>query len=188
MGRKPKNEFIEASLAFEEGSKIKKFDMKMPFLYAVTMQINDPDFTKVKIVQEYFVKSDSILNELIKEIEDQQHLKVRVIKTEPAVRQFIDLCPRCHKRGVPKIEKKDTRDNRERSWSNKEKSETRKERPPEYWFTYTHTKSKKCRICQYINTPDPTFKQNKISIEKYFFPQIIANMKKRSFWYDDQVQ
>ncbi|NDB33630.1 MAG: hypothetical protein EB150_10375 [Nitrososphaeria archaeon] len=188
MGRKPKNEFVEASLAFKENSKIKKYDVKMPFLYAVTIQIDDPNSTKVTTTRECFVRPDSNLSELIKELENQKSPKIKVIKTEPAIRQFIDLCPKCHNRGVPKIEKKNTQDNRERSWRNKEKSETRKERTPEYWFVYTHTKSKKCRICQYINTPDPTFKRNKISIEKYFFPHVLASLKQGSLRYDDQVQ
>ncbi len=188
MGRKPKNEFIEARLAFREESNFKKYDVKMPFLYALTLQINDPNYVKANTVYEYFIKSAPDLDGLIKEIENQQTLKLKVIKVEPAVRQFTDLCPRCHKRGVPKIEKKDTRDNRERSWRNKEKSEIKKERAPEYWLTYTHSKSKKCRISQYINTPDPAFKHNKINIEKYFFPHVIGNMKRNSLWYDDQTQ
>ncbi|MGB6463917.1 MAG: hypothetical protein WBF38_06820 [Nitrosotalea sp.] len=187
MGRKPKNEFIEASLAFEEGSKIKKYDVKMPFLYALTVETNDPNNAKMQTAWEYFVKDDSNLDGLIKEIESQP-FKVKVIKIEPAVRPITDLCPRCHKRGVPKIEKKNTSDNRERSWRNKEKTSSQKKREPEFWLTYTHTRTKKCRICQYMNIPHPAYKRNKIEIEKYFFPQVIGEMKKGSFWYADQEQ
>ena len=158
----------------------------MPFLYAITVETNDPNNAKMQATWEYFVKHDSDLNGLIKAIESQSY---KVIKTEPAVRQLTDLCPRCHMRGVPKIEKKDTRDNRQRSWRNKEQDEeSKKERPPEFWLTYTHTKSKKCRICQYLNTPYPAYKQNYIDIEEYLFPFIMGNMKNGSIWYADQSQ
>ena len=161
----------------------------MPFLYAITVQTNDPNNAKMHTTWEYHVKDDSNLDGLIKEIESQDYFKVRVIKVEPAVRQHTDLCPRCHMRGIPKIEKKDTRDYRQRSWRNKEQDEeSKRERPPEFWLTYTHTKSKKCRICQYVNTPAPAYKRNKIDIEKYFFPHIIGNMERDSIWYAGQEQ
>ncbi len=159
----------------------------MPFLYSITVQINDPNFAKAKTTWEYSVKPNSNLGELIKEIENEQSLKVKVIKVEPAIRQLIDLCPKCHKRGVPKIEEKDTSDNRERSWRNKEKTSPQKKREPEFWLTYTHSKTKKCRICQYV-TPYPSYKHNKIDIEKYYFPHIIGNMKRGSIQYSDQEQ
>ena len=188
MGRKPKNEFIEAGLAFKENLKIKRYDVKIPFLYAITVETTDPNFAKAQTTWEYFLKDDSNLDELIKEIESQS-FKVKVIKVEPAVKQLIDLCPRCYKRGVPKIEKKNTRDNRERSWRNKDQSEeSKKDRPPEFWLTYTHNKSKKCRIRQYVNTPYPAYKQNKIEIEKYFFPLVIEHLKNGSILYTDQSQ
>jgi len=152
------------------------------------MQINDPNFAKAKTTREYLVKPDSNLDGLIKEIEGEQSLKVKVIKVEPAVRPHTDLCPRCHNRGVPKIEKKDASDNRIRSWRNKEQTSLQKKREPEFWLTYTHSKTKKCRICQYLNTPSPAYKYNKIDIGKYFFPQIIGNMKRGSIKYSDQEQ
>ena len=161
----------------------------MPFLYSIKVQFNDPNYAKMHTVREYFVKPDSKLDELIKEIEGNPSFRVKVIKVDPATRSLTDLCPRCHNRGVPKIEKKDTRDNRERSWRNKDPDEkSKKQRPPEFWLTYTHTKSKKCRISQYVNTPYPTFKHNKIDIERYFFPHIIGNMKRGSVRYSDQPQ
>lgn len=184
LGRKPKNEFIEVGLVFKEDSKIKKYDVKIPFLYSITVETNDPNNAKMQTTWEYFLKDDSNLDELIKEIESDP-FKVTVIKVEPAVRPHTDLCPRCHMRGVPKIEKKNNSDNRERSWRNKEKTSSQKKREPEFWLTYTHTRTKKCRICQYTNTPYPMYKHNKIDIEKYFFPQIIGNMKRKSFWYFD---
>lgn len=187
MGRKPKNEFIEASLAFKENSLIRKYDVKMPFLYALMVETNDPNNAKMQTTWEYYLKDESNLDALIKEVESQP-FKVKVIKVEPATRQITDLCPRCHNRGVPKIEKKNTLDNRERTWRNKENISTKKERPSEYWLVYTHSKNKKCRICQYVNTPYPTYKENNIEIKKYFFPWVIEHMKEDSLWYASQSQ
>jgi len=187
LGRKPKNKFIEASLAFKDDSKFKRYDVKMPFLYAITVETNDPNNTKMKTTWEFFVKPISKLDEKIKEIESNQSFKVKVIKVEPSVRQLIDLCPRCHKRGVPKIEEKDTSDSRFRSARHMETKPVSK-RPSEMWLTYTHTRAKKCRICQYLNLPDPAYKKNKIEIDKYFFPYVLHHLKKGSFWYSDQEQ
>ena len=100
---------------FKENSQLRRYDVKMPFLYSITVETNDPNIAKMQTTWEYFVKDDSNLDGLIKEIESQDYFKVRVIKVEPAVRQHTDLCPRCHMRGIPKIEKKDTRDYRKRS-------------------------------------------------------------------------
>lgn len=170
---------------FKENSQIRRYDVEMPFLYSITVETNNPNIEKMQTTLEYFVKPDSNLDGLIKEIESQPY-KVKVIKIEPAIRQITDLCPRCKMRGVPKIEKKDTHDYRQRSWRNKEPDEaSKKERPPEFWLTYIHNKSKKCRIRQYLNTPYPAYKQNKIDIEPYFFPYVLEHMKKGSIWYAD---
>ena len=176
LGRKPKNKFIEATLAFEEGSNIQVYDVQIPFVYKLTASPSDEN--RGYYEWEYIVKPPVDVTMLVNEIEKQGY---KVTKVEPAVRKLINLCPRCHGRGIPKIEKKDTSDNRERSWRNKEQDkESKKERPPEFWLTYIHTKSKKCRIRQYVNTPYPAFKQNKIDIAEYFFPRVLERMKKIS--------
>ena len=59
MGRKPKNEFIEVSLVFKEDSKIKRYDVKMPFLYSMRLETNDPNYIKAQTAREYFLKDDS---------------------------------------------------------------------------------------------------------------------------------
>ena len=187
MGRKPKNTFIEATLVFKEGSKIKRYDVKMPFLYSMRLETNDPNYIKAQTIREYFLKDHSKLDELIKEIESQP-FKVKVIKVDQAVRQLIDLCPRCHKRGVPKIEKKDSHDRRTRRPTHLgeiERNKVYSQRLEEYWLTYTHSRTQKCRISQYINTPYPAYKHNEIEIEKYLYPQVIGNMKRGTVWYSD---
>ena len=131
MGRKPINAFVEAGLSFADNFKVKRYDIKMPFLYDITVESNDPSIAKFQTTGEYHAKDQSDLDRRIRELESQERFKLKVIKVEPAVRQLIDLCPKCHMRGIPKIEKKDTRDNRERSWRYQQ-SITRKERLPKY--------------------------------------------------------
>jgi len=108
----------------------------------------------------------------------------KIIKIEDSTRPLTDLCPRCHRRGTPKIEMKNTRDSRLRTYRNKDET-LRKERPPELWLTYTHTRSKKCRIRQYVNTPYPAYKKNKIDIERYFFPYVLELIKKGAMGYSE---
>ncbi len=158
---------------------IKVFDIEVPFVYKFQLTpIGSTWYTE----QEYNIKQSDDISTVVNNLEKQGY---KVTKIEPSVRKMIDLCPKCHKRGVPKIEKKNTHDNRERSWRNKEETSTRNGRLPEYWLTYTHSKFKKCRIRQYVNTPDPAYKKNNIEIEKYFFPMVLGNLKKGSFWYAD---
>lgn len=176
MGRKPKNKFIETNIAFEKGTEFRLFDVTIPFVYSITVEIVNPNLTKAQTTWEYYAKSPSDMDRITKEIENDP-FGLKVIKIEESTRKFTDVCPRCGEKGVPKIEKKDTSDKRERSWRHKEKT-PRKEKPSEFWLTYTHSRLKKCRICQYVNTPAPAYKKNYIDISKYFFPQVIGNMKR----------
>jgi len=111
-----------------------------------------------------------------------QKMGYKVTKIEPQIVQFTDLCPQCERRGIPKIEKKDTTDNRTRTWKNKARRD-RTKRPDEYWLTYDHkTYPKKCRIVQAVNKPFPAFKKNlrkDIDIRKYYFPQVIGLLKNK---------
>ncbi len=111
-----------------------------------------------------------------------QKMGYKVVKIEPQIVQFTDLCPQCQRSGNPKIEKKDTADNRIRNWTYKEKRPPTI-RPDEYWLVYSHrTKPKKCRIVQAVNTPYPSFKKNlrkDIDIRKYYFPYVVGLLKKK---------
>ncbi len=188
MGRLPKNKFTEVVLAFDQGTKIKVFDIKIPFVYKFTVTpINQAGHTE----WEYHVKHPDDISLVAQEIEKQGY---KVTKIELSVRKMTDLCPKCHKRGIPKIEIKDANDRRARRPTHLgeiEKNKIQSERLDEYWLTYGHkitdgkTKHKKCRIRQYVNTPDPAYKPNKIPIENYFFPMIIGNMKKGTLQYAD---
>lgn len=179
LGRKPINKFTVSSIGLEEGTEFRLFDVKIPFLYDITVESTSPNVSKIGTTLEYYAKSESDLDAIRKQLENDRFI-YKILKIEQATRQLTDLCLRCHKRGTPKIEKKDTRDYKEKTWRNKDQT-PRKERLPELWLTYTHTKSEKCRICQYVNTPYPAYKKNNIEIEKYFFPNVIMNMEKDSF-------
>ena len=113
---------------------------------------------------------------------EMKKLGYNVTKIEPQIVKFTDLCPQCERSGIPKVEKKDTTDNRARTWRNKEERPPTK-RPDEYWLIYTHkTKPTKCRIQQAVNTPYPAFKKNlrkDIDIRKYYFPQVIGLLKNK---------
>ncbi len=178
MGRKPVNKFTWSSIGLKEGTEFRLFDVKIPFLYDITVESTNPNVAKVGTTLQYYAKSESDLDVIRKELENDL-FRYRVLRTEKATRQLTEWCPRCHGKGTPKIETKDARDYKERTWRNKDQK-AGKERTPEFWLTYTHTRSKKCRIRQYVNTPYPAYKQNNIEIEKYFFPNVLDLIEKES--------
>ncbi|MEO9306698.1 MAG: hypothetical protein ABI342_00120 [Nitrososphaera sp.] len=176
MTRPPKNKFEEAYLVFDKKIIVRVFDIVVPFVHKFTIGLNPSWYTE----REYHIKKSEDMLLVEDDIKKQGY---EIMKIEPSVRKIIDLCPKCHKRGIPKIEKKDTRDNRERTWRTKEETSPRKERSPEYWLVYTHSRHEKCRVRQYVNTPDPAYKKNDIDIEKYFFPWAIQHLKDGIIWY-----
>lgn len=195
MGRKTKNVPTKVHLAFKEGAKIWKYRVKIPFVYRLTVIPTEKVQTgeEVRIL---FVKPESNLDLAKKEFENKYPYKI--VKIRQYTERWTDLCPRCRHSGIPKIEMKDSHDRRTRRPTHLgeiEKSEIRIKRPEEYWLTFTHkitdynkTRSKKCRIRQYMNTPAPASKQNSIEIEKFFFTRIIGNLKNDSIWYADKSQ
>ena len=183
MGRKPKSSFIEGTIAYKKGTEHKVFNVKLPFSVKVTYKTQvSADLDGNPLYAEtttYVSKPISEKKMIRKEI---QKMGYKVIKIEPQIVQFTDLCPQCDRSGIPKIEKKDTTDNRIRNWTYKEEK-LRTKRPDEHWLTYTHrTKPKKCRIIRAVNTPYPAFKKNlrkNIDIRKYYFPQVIGLLKNK---------
>jgi len=176
LGRKPKNSFIEGTIAFKKGTEHKVFDVKLPLSVKVTykMQVSaDLDGNPLYGQSEMYVNKPLSEKKLIQQEIEKEGMKV--IKIEPQIVKLTDLCPQCHRRGIPKIERKDTTDNRTRTWRNKEKK-PRTIRPDEYWLTYDHkTTPKKCRIQQAGNYPHPGFKKNErknIDMRKYYYPWV----------------
>jgi len=183
VGRKPKSSFIEGTIAYKKGTEHKVFDVKLPFSVKVTYKTQvSADLDGNPLYAEtttYVSKPISEKKMIRKEI---QKMGYKVKKIEPQIVQFTDLCPQCQRSGNPKIEKKDTADNRIRNWTYKEKRPPTK-RPDEYWLIYTHkTNPTKCRIQQAVNIPYPAFKKNlrkNIDIRKYYFPYVIGLLKKK---------
>jgi hypothetical protein len=183
VGRKPKNRFVEGTIAFEKGTELKIYDVKLPFSVKVTYKAKvsekldgSPKYAESEM---YVTKPLSEKKMIRKEI---QKMGYKVVKIEAQTVKFSDLCPQCFRSGVPKIARKDTSDNRNRTWRNKVKK-SRTKRPDEFWLVYSHKeKPKKCRIQQAVNTPYPAFKKNlrkNIDISKYYFPQVIGLIKKK---------
>jgi len=183
MGRKAENRFIDGTIAFQKGTEHKVFYVKLPFSVKVTYKVQvSADLEGNPLYGEtttYVSKPISEKKLIRKEI---QKMGYKVTKIEPQIVQFTDLCPKCHRSGIPKIERKDTTDKRKRVWRNKEER-PRTKRPDEYWLTYDHkTKPKKCRIVQAVNIPYPAFKKNlrkDIDIRKYYFPYVVELLKNK---------
>ena len=103
MGRKPKNKFIESLLAFDEKTTIRVFDIEMPFAYKFTVTpVGQTGYTE----WECHIKQPADVPMVKDNLEKQGY---NVANIEPSVRKMIDLCPKCHMRGIPKIEKKNTK-------------------------------------------------------------------------------
>ena len=183
VGRKPKNSFVEGTIAFEKGTEHKIYDVKLPFSVKVTYKVQvsaDLEGNPIYGESETYVTRPLSEKKLIRK--EIQKMGYKVVKIEAQTVKFSDLCPQCHRSGIPKIERKDTSDNRTRTWRNKEKKSITK-RPDEYWLVYSHTlKPKKCRIQQAVSKPYPAFKKNLrkiIDISKYYFPYVIGLIKKK---------
>ena len=184
MGRKPKNSFIEGTIAFKKGTEHKVYDVKLPSSVMVTYKIPISaklDGSPIYGESTMFVYKPISEKKMIqKEIEKQG---MKVIKIEPQIVKLTDLCPQCGRRGIPKIERKDTTDNRTRTWKNKEEK-SRTKRSDEFWLSYDHkTFPKKCRIVQAGNYPQPGFKKNErknIDMRKYYFPWVTKILKNQS--------
>jgi len=183
VGRKPKNSFVEGTIAFKKGTDLKIYDVKLPFSVKVTYKLKvsaKPDGSPIYGESETYVTKPLSEKKLIRK--EIQKMGYKVIKIEAQTVKFSDLCSNCHRSGIPKVEKKDTTDNRIRTWDYKEEK-PRTIRPDEHWLVYTHkTKPKKCRIQQAVNTPYPAFKKNlrkNIDISKYYFPRVIGLLKNK---------
>ena len=186
VGRKPKNQYLEAEIADCPNSVFRLFEVEFPFTVQVEYEVkiggneNNPHWaTTSEIIYLPISEKDQI-------IEQCQKHGFKVVNIKPWTVKIPDICPNCNNKGVPKIEIKNTTDQRTRNWKYKEKpSESLPKRPNEYWLVFFHSPSrKKCRIQQCISTPHPAFKKNlrkQIEIEKYFFPRCLQWMKRYNF-------
>ena len=184
MARRPKNKFQESTIAFKKGTEFKLYEVSSPFATKVTYKMKisahkdgSPIYgTTSEIVNIPFSKK----KEIVKKIKQLGYIDV---KTEPASLPLTDLCPKCKRKGTPKIEKKNNKDYRVKSHSYRARE--RKERSPyTYWLSYQHkTKPFKHWIKQIDTTPFPRFKANTktddIEIWRYYFPPVMEILKKQ---------
>jgi len=124
---------------------------------------------------EIYAKPITEKKEIKKEFKKQNKT---VIKIEEATTPMTDHCPKCHKHGIPKIERKNASDHR---LYLKDKGET-KERPDEYYVTYSHKidgKTRKHKIVQFIKDGF-YFKKNtrkNSNIDEFMFPRVLESDK-----------
>lgn len=184
MARKTKNKSEEFTLAFRKGTESRLYDIELPFAVNVTFQPSIDGQLCLGITSQDvylpFSKKDEIERKLTE-------LGYRVIEIKPAISRVIDLCGRCNRKGIPKIERKDTSDRRARRPTHLgeiEKNKIYSKRTDEYWLTYDHkTKPKKCRIFRFVSPfASPEVKLNKkheIKLEEFVFPHAIGYLKKQ---------
>ena len=159
MGRKPSNSYQEQTIEFKKGTEYRSFDVKLPCLSKVTFETTDPNIVKIQGAEEILTIPPFEVEKITKLFEDKG---LHVLNIEPYTMQVPELCPSCEKRGVPKIEKKNSNDNRFRIDRNFDAKEGKK-RAPEYWLVFVHDSRSKCRISQFMPLPYPSWKRQKTS-------------------------
>jgi len=175
LGRKPSNIFQETSIAFKKGTEFRLFDVKLLLSSKVTFETTDPKFTKGQSTQVIHIPPTK-KTRITKLFEDKGY---RVIKIEPLTIQVPEICPTCQKKGVPKIEKKNAIDKRNRNWKFKEEV-PQKQRPYEYWLVFVHSSRSKCRISRFIPLPYPSWRtqtDTKFPYRKFMFPYNLGWLK-----------
>jgi len=181
MGRKTVNKFEEATIAFKKGTEFRLFDVKLPNSVTVTYRVQIGAKKDGSLIYGTTTTDVNLpVSEKKKIINDFKNAGYKVLKVEPQTVKWTDLCPNCSRRGIPKIERVDTKDRRVRNWKYREEKPIPK-RPDEHWLTYDHKdKPKKCRIQQFIYVPYPSYKKNtrkQFDIQKYFFPNVLEKLQ-----------
>lgn len=184
MGRKTANSFTEVTIAFKEDSEFKLFEVKLPHWLEVeySLPLNEAGHmgTTSKSIHEDY--KEQMINQV-------EQLGGKVLNIRPLVTKLPDICTQCKKKGIPKIEKKNSNDYRTKtarygvpksSFLGQEEKSEPIEKVPIFYLSYMHEEGKKCWIQQYIPLPYPSFKKNtkkQLDIQKHFFPYCIEWMK-----------
>jgi len=185
MARPRKDKFEETSIGFEKGTEHELVYVSTPFFVKVTYKVKISEYNNGKPI---YGTTDVILK---KSISDEKEIKKefrkkgkKVIKIEAHTIPMPNICEKCHKKGMPRIERKSNKwDYHARAGSpffRKEKERTEVKRRDEYWLIYDHGKGKKCRIAQFDKNHF-LFKpsKNKINeLHKHFFPFYLEWLKK----------
>ena len=185
MARPRKDRFEETSIGFKKETEHEIVYVSVPFFVKVTYKV------KVSEDKDGIILCGTTETILKKSISDEKEIKKefrekgkKVVKIEENTIPFPNICEKCHKKGIPRIERKSNKfDYHSRTPDTlteppKHKIETK--RRDEYWLIYDHGKSKKCRIAQFDKNHF-LFKlsKNKINeLHKHFFPYYLEWLKK----------
>jgi len=177
MGRNRKNKFEKTSLRFEtERTDFELHHVKVPFFVNVTYKEPiSPDKKYYGTATEIVTKDISKKDEIIKDF--QKDGSKEVLNVEEFTIRFSDDCPKCNRKGIPKVELKSNKfDYHARAISpltELPKHKNLVNRPDEYWLCYDHeTKPKKCRVAKWDKNHFTFTKNGKIytKLRKYILP------------------
>lgn len=178
MGRKIKNPSVEVQIENSDKT-FQWYFVQVPFPVNVELEPKGPKNanlagTFVKTVSWFFSEREKLVSQLEK-------LGYEVKAVKPLSMRFTELCPQCNRRGIPKIERKNTTDYHIRSGRYENTKRVIKKRTDEWWLTYDHkTLPIKCRIRQYQGLSSNTFKPNKfkkIDIRKLILEDAIEELR-----------
>jgi len=181
MVRPRKDKFEETSIGFKKGTEHEIVHVSMPFWSKVTYKVKISEDNNGKAI---YGTSDQIIRSL-HQTKDEitkifQKNGMIVITIEEATIRLPNICEKCHKKGIPRIEKKSNKtDYHYRVETHMTKTET--DRPDEYWLIYDHKTEPKCRIAQYDKNHF-LFKKpnNRISeLHKHFYPFYLEHLELR---------
>lgn len=178
MGRPRKNKFEESSIRFEFGTGFQLNHVKVPDFVNVTFKEKIGKYNDGKpIYGETTVPLKRDISEkdkIIKEFEKDGNRKV--LKVEEYTIRFSDDCPKCDRKGVPKVEAKSNKfDYHYRTETHSIKTEVGG--ADEYWLCYDHKeKPYKCRVAKWNKDRFLFTKYGKVynKLRKYIFPRYIS--------------
>ena len=181
MGRNRKNESEESSIGSKPGTEFEVNQVKMPFWVNVTYQdkiSEDNDGEPIYGTAEVLVKKDISEKELI--IKDFEKEGYKEISVKEFTVPFADLCPKCDRKGIPKIERKSNKfDYHARELApltEDSKHKTPTNRPDEFWLCYDHKeKPTKCRVTKFDKNHLTFTNKGKVNhdIQKYILPYYV---------------
>jgi len=142
MGRLRKNKFEKSSIRFEAGTEFELHHVKVPFFVNVTykepISPNKKYYgTATVLVRKDISEKDEIINTF------QKDGSKEVLNVEEYTIKFSNDCPKCNRKGVPKVELKSNKFDFH-YWVVTDSHKNLVNRPDEYWLCYDHeTKPKK---------------------------------------------
>ncbi len=177
--RPRKDKFEKTSIGYEKGTEHELVYVSNPSFSKITYKVKVSEDLNGKTL---YGTSDQTIRTLHYTDDEVKKLfrekDMIVTKIEKATIPLPNICEKCHKKGIPRIERKSNKiDYHYRVET--ESHENKTNRRDEYWLIYDH-KTKKCRIAQYDKNHF-LFKnsKNKINeLHKHFFPFYLEWLKK----------